>query len=123
MNNISGIPVANDTSTNGSNSSSSFTNSSNTQLNANSFITLLTAQLKAQDPTSPMDPAQMMGELVSMNSLQQLILIQQDLSGLSSTSTPGAGSGSSARPQAQGTVAGPSPANHDAILQNRIFSA
>ena len=65
-----------DTQLNSSSSSSS--NSSNT-LNPNSFITLLTAQLQAQDPLNPMDPSQMVDQLTEVNSLQQLIQIQSDL--------------------------------------------
>src|SRR5271157_735980 len=88
MNNISAIPdaasgmmAANANATTGSSSGSS-TTSSPSELNANSFITLLTAQLQAQDPLNPMDPNQMMGELVSLNSLQQLMAIKQDLDNL-----------------------------------------
>ncbi len=90
MNIMSALPYsashAMDTSANGAtgsaSSSSSSTASSSNELNANSFITLLTAQLQAQDPMDPMDPNQMMDELVSMNSLQQLIGIKQDLDNL-----------------------------------------
>ena len=71
----------------GSASSSSSTSSSSSELNGNSFITLLTAQLQAQDPLDPMDPNQMMNELVSMNSLQQLIGIKQDLDNLAGAAT------------------------------------
>lgn len=60
------------------NSTSSGSNS-NSQLNPNSFITLLTAQLQAQDPLNPMDPSQMVDQLTEINSLQQLIQIQSDL--------------------------------------------
>ena len=88
MNNISAIPdaasrmmAANANATTGSSSGSS-TTSSPSELNANSFVTLLTAQLQAQDPLDPMDPNQMMGELVSLNSLQQLMAIKQDLDNL-----------------------------------------
>ena len=73
--------------TTGSSSSNSSTSSSSNQLNGNSFITLLTAQLQAQDPMDPMDPNQMMNELVSMNSLQQLIGIKQDLDNLAGAAT------------------------------------
>jgi flagellar hook assembly protein FlgD len=47
--------------------------------NPNTFITLLTAQLKAQDPFNPMSPSEMVNQLTQINSLQQLIQIQQDL--------------------------------------------
>lgn len=52
---------------------------SNSQLGPDSFITLLTAQLQAQDPLNPMDPTQMVDQLTQINSLQQLIQIQTDL--------------------------------------------
>jgi len=68
---------------------------SNNQLNANSFITLLTAQLQAQDPMNPMDPSEMVNQLTEINSLQQLIQIQSDLQQLlnpGSTGTSSTGS-------------------------------
>jgi flagellar basal-body rod modification protein FlgD len=61
------------------NSPTSATTNSNNQLGPNSFITLLTAQLQAQDPLNPMDPSQMVNQLTQINSLQQLIQIQTDL--------------------------------------------
>jgi flagellar hook assembly protein FlgD len=52
--------------------------------------------LQAQDPLDPMDPTQMMGELVSLNSLQQLIGIKQDLDSITGAiSGTGNNSGSS----------------------------
>ncbi len=41
------------------------------------FLTLLMAQLKTQDPLSPMDPNQMVTQLVQFNSLGQLMSIRQ----------------------------------------------
>jgi flagellar basal-body rod modification protein FlgD len=75
-------------------------------LNANSFLTLLTTQLQAQDPLNPMDPSQMASELTHINSLQQLVQFQSDLQsvlGTSSSST--AGQGSTASSGASGTGA------------------
>jgi len=60
-------------------SPSSSSADTNNQLGPNSFITLLTAQLQAQDPLNPMDPSQMVDQLTEVNSLQQLIQIQSDL--------------------------------------------
>jgi flagellar basal-body rod modification protein FlgD len=75
--------------------SSSSASSSANSLNPNSFITLLTAQLQAQDPLNPMDPSQMVDQLTQINSLQQLIQIQSDLQtivgGSSSTGTASTG--------------------------------
>jgi len=73
----------------GSDTSSSSASLPN-QLNGNSFITLLTAQLKAQSPLNPMDPTQMVDQLAQINSLQQLIQIQSDMQTLISTVAPGA---------------------------------
>ena len=51
----------------------------NNQLTGDSFITLLVAQLQAQDPTNPMDPTQFVAQLVQFNTLEQTIQIRQDL--------------------------------------------
>src|SRR5580658_512224 len=53
----------------------------------NTFITLLTAQLQAQDPLNPMDPSEMVDQLTQINSLQQLIQIQSDLQSMMGTSS------------------------------------
>jgi flagellar basal-body rod modification protein FlgD len=73
-------------------SNSSSTSAGTGGLNANSFLTLLTTQLQAQDPLNPMDPSQMVSELTQINSLQQLVQIQSDLQtilGTSSTTAQG----------------------------------
>jgi flagellar basal-body rod modification protein FlgD len=63
-------------------------------LTGDSFLTLLTAQLKSQDPTAPTDPTEFVGQLVQFNSLEQLIQInsnlQQALPPASSTSSQNA---------------------------------
>lgn len=43
------------------------------------FMTLLVTELKNQDPTQPTDPNAYIQQLVGVNSLQQLISINQDL--------------------------------------------
>jgi flagellar basal-body rod modification protein FlgD len=48
-------------------------------LTGDSFLTLLTAQLKSQDPTAPTDPTEFVGQLVQFNSLEQLIQINSNL--------------------------------------------
>lgn len=59
-------------------------------ITANDFLTLLVTEMKNQDPTSAGDPNQYINQLVSVNSLEQLIQINQTLLlGLTaSTSTP-----------------------------------
>ena len=51
--------------------------------NPNLFISLLTAQLKAQDPLNPMSPQDMVNQLTQVSSLQQLININQTLNKIS----------------------------------------
>ena len=51
-------------------------------ITSNDFLTLLVTEMKNQDPTQPTDPNAYIQQLVGVNSLQQLISINQDLSGL-----------------------------------------
>ena len=67
--------------------SSTSSSASTNGLNENSFMTLLTTQLQAQDPLNPMDPSQMVDQLTQINSLQQLIQIQSDLQSMMGTSS------------------------------------
>ena len=64
-------------------------------LTGDSFLTLLTAQLKSQDPTAPQDPTAFVGQLVQFNSLEQLLQIRELLQKSLGAST-GSGSGPSA---------------------------
>ena len=80
-----------------SGASASTQSTPNNELTGNSFITLLTAQLQAQDPFDPTDPTTFLNELVQFNSLQQLIDINTQLAqvlGGSSATTPAGGAAS-----------------------------
>ncbi len=58
---------------------------------ANDFLTLLVTEMKNQDPTANTDPNEYINQLVQVNSLQQLIAINQTLSeGLGGRTTPSA---------------------------------
>jgi flagellar basal-body rod modification protein FlgD len=88
----SSTPSTNGTPTNGSGSS---------DITANDFLTLLVSELKNQDPTQPTDPNQYITQLAQVNSLQQLISINQGIGTLdgalptpSTTPTSNTGSGS-----------------------------
>ena len=52
---------------------------------ANDFLTLLIAEMKNQDPTANTDPNQYVNQLVQVNSLQQLISINEMLQSALST--------------------------------------
>ena len=81
------------TSANPMASSASSTSTSSTDsatISANDFLTLLVTELQNQDPTASTDPNEYVNQLVSVNSLEQLIDINQTLTndlGSSSTTT------------------------------------
>jgi flagellar basal-body rod modification protein FlgD len=50
-------------------------------ISANDFLTLLVTEMKNQDPTADTDPNEYINQLVQVNSLEQLIDINQTLSG------------------------------------------
>ena len=64
-----------------------------TGITANDFLTLLVTEMQNQDPTADVDPNQYISQLVQINSLEQLISINQNVTALGSSST-GTGSGS-----------------------------
>lgn len=72
-----------DTTTGSSATSSSNTNSAT--VTANDFLQLLVTEMKNQDPTADTDPNAYIDQLVQVNSLQQLIQINQDLTPTGST--------------------------------------
>jgi flagellar basal-body rod modification protein FlgD len=58
------------------------------------FLNLLVKELQNQDPTAPMDSTAMVGQMISLNQLDQLISINQTLG--TATSTPASTSGAAA---------------------------
>jgi len=79
---------------------SSSTSGDSSDITADDFLTLLVSELKNQDPTQPTDPNQYITQLAQVNSLQQLISINQGIGTLdSAVSVPGttnSGSGTGA---------------------------
>ncbi len=73
------------TSQTGSTGSTNPTSDSLANSSSDLFLQLLVAQLKTQDPTSPMDPTQMVGQMLSMNQLNELIQIRQLMQGGATT--------------------------------------
>ena len=70
---------ATDTTTAGSAATSTTSASSQTSLSSlgSTFLKLLTEELQNQDPTAPMDSTQMVGQMISLNQLDQLASINQ----------------------------------------------
>ena len=73
-------------SSNGSDPSSANT----ATVTANDFLQLLIAEMRNQDPTANTDPTQYINQLVQVNSLEQLVQINDKLGGGDSTSSAGA---------------------------------
>jgi flagellar basal-body rod modification protein FlgD len=75
-------------------SSTSSSSGSNLGLSSSSlestFLNLLVTELQNQDPTQPVDPTEMVGQMVSLNQLDQLISINQTLQNMSTGSSTAA---------------------------------
>lgn len=71
--------------------SSTATGTGSSEITSNDFLTLLVSELKNQDPTQPTDPNAYIQQLVGVNSLQQLIQINQEVGAIapSTASTSG----------------------------------
>jgi len=90
----------------GATANSAAANDSSSTISSNDFLTLLVTEMKNQDPTNATDPNQYINQLVSVNSLQQLIqmnqtlaaavyLLEQQGSGSGGSGSGGTGSGDS----------------------------
>ncbi|HTX42439.1 MAG TPA: flagellar hook capping FlgD N-terminal domain-containing protein [Acidobacteriaceae bacterium] len=129
--------------TTSTNSSDSAVDSGSATISANDFLQLLVTELQNQDPTADTDPNEYINQLVQVNSLEQLIQINQDLtpsssasSGSGSTSaqtnpvaassatTPGASStGTAAAALAPGNLSAPANGHAASRVANALESA
>lgn len=94
---LSNKAASQDTGTSGTSGTSGSTSSANSgsTITSDDFLQLLVAEMKNQDPTANTDPNEYINQLVQVNSLQQLISINQDLTPTTSSSaTTGTGTGS-----------------------------
>ncbi len=81
-----------------SGTSNSGSTSESSDITADDFLSLLVSELKNQDPTQPTDPNEYITQLAQVNSLQQLISINQGIGTLDGAVAPpssSSGSGSS----------------------------
>src|SRR5579871_5782788 len=67
--------------------SSDSASSDGATISANDFLTLLVTEMQNQDPTANTDPNEYINQLVNVNSLEQLISINQTLSTAIGSST------------------------------------
>jgi len=68
--------------------STSLASSTDQLTNEGTFLKLLTAQLKHQDPLNPSDPTQFIGQLVQFSQLEQLLGINQGVQNLVANHAP-----------------------------------
>ena len=71
-----------------SGSSTTATDPASKLANEQTFLKLLVAQMRNQDPTQPQDATQFVGQLAQFSSLEQQIQMRQDLDILSKTTAP-----------------------------------
>jgi flagellar basal-body rod modification protein FlgD len=118
------IGTADTSGTGGTSGTSGSTDDSST-ISANDFLTLLVTEMQNQDPTANSDPNEYINQLVQVNSLEQLIDINQNLTtALGGPSTSSSSSGS-AQTQAGGGspgVTGLTAKNAAAQLQGAAHS-
>jgi hypothetical protein len=102
-------------STGGSSGSTSGSGGDSTTISANDFLTLLVTEMQNQDPTADTDPNEYINQLVQVNSLEQLININQTLTtdlGTPPTTTGSAPSGSGSAAAAAAAAAAKSAVAH-----------
>jgi flagellar basal-body rod modification protein FlgD len=81
------MPMASSSSGTSGTSGSSDASGDSATISANDFLTLLVTEMQNQDPTADTDPNEYINQLVQVNSLEQLIDINQTLTtGLDGTS-------------------------------------
>jgi flagellar basal-body rod modification protein FlgD len=90
----------------GAGSSSSSSDTASATISANDFLSLLVTEMQNQDPTSETDPNEYIDQLVDVNSLEQLININQTLTGAFDPSTTGATGDAATAQAAPATGAG-----------------
>lgn len=90
------------------NAPSSSSDSGSTSITANDFLQLLVTEMKNQDPTANTDPNEYIDQLVQVNSLEQLVQINQDLGGSASSTSGSSDTRSSGTGNSSGAIAGSS---------------
>ena len=108
---------------NGNNSTDSST-SGDATISANDFLTLLVTELQNQDPTADTDPNEYINQLVEVNSLEQLISINQTLS--TDLGAPASSASGSAPSQTAGAIASQTQAavpGNAGVMQTAVHKA
>jgi flagellar basal-body rod modification protein FlgD len=103
------------TTSSGSSSSSSAASDSS-DLTANDFLSLLVSELQNQDPTQPTDPNEYITQLAQVNSLEQLVSINQGIGTLDTAIAPSTSSSSSSSGSGSSSDAAAQVSNANAAL-------
>jgi len=80
------VTSATDTTGTASTATGSTTNTSNNTVDYNTFLQLLIAEMKNQDPTSPTDTSQYMSQFAQLSSVEQAMQTNSKLDALLSSS-------------------------------------
>lgn len=80
-------PYTDSTSAADSSDSSSSSTDNSATITSNDFLQLLVTEMQNQDPTANTDPNEYISQLVQVNSLEQLVQINQTLGGTSTSAT------------------------------------
>jgi flagellar basal-body rod modification protein FlgD len=87
------------------------------------FLNLLSQELQNQDPTAPVDSTAMVGQMISLNQLDQLISINQSVTGSSTATTAGGLLAPAAPTTPAAGAASLAPANAGANLSPSVAGA
>ncbi|QOZ07650.1 flagellar hook assembly protein FlgD [Bradyrhizobium sp. CCBAU 51765] len=79
------VTSATDTTGNGSNSNSTNSPTSSNSVDYNTFLQLLIAEMKNQDPTNPMDTSQYMSQFAQLSTVEQAMQTNSKLDALLSS--------------------------------------
>jgi len=85
-------------------SSTSSSDSSSATISSNDFLSLLVTEMQNQDPTADTDPNEYINQLVQVNSLEQLISINQNLTTALGSPSSSSGTTSGASPSVAATA-------------------
>jgi flagellar basal-body rod modification protein FlgD len=111
------------TSGTGTSGTSSTSSSTGTDLGT-TFLNLLATELQNQDPTAPVDSTAMVGQMISLNQLDQLISINQAVnptsSSSSSSSAQAIGAAATAANTAGSAASALSPSAQVVAMQNQL---
>jgi flagellar basal-body rod modification protein FlgD len=99
-----------DASGTGSTGATTGSSTNEATITANDFLTLLVTEIQNQDPTTQTDPMQYITQLVGVNSLEQLVQINQTLTSATGSTTPTGSAASSPSPAAATSAAAKSAA-------------